>query len=52
LQPVCLPACLQTGRWGEQLVALYLRLEWAGRAEVVWVNDAQETGLSYDILIK
>jgi hypothetical protein len=43
---------LQTGRWGEQLVALYLRLELAGRAEVVWVNDVQETGLPYDIVIK
>lgn len=43
---------LPTGRWGEQLVALYLRLTLAGRAEVTWVNDAQETGLPYDVLVK
>eukprot|EP00775_Hariotina_reticulata_P003174 gene3174-3452_t len=55
LQEASTPGCWGTrgtGRWGEQLVAVYLALELVGVAEVTWVNDRQETGLPYDIVAR
>eukprot|EP00966_Prymnesium_polylepis_P220268 5095558-Prymnesium_polylepis.1 len=39
-----------TGRWGEQLIARYL-LATVAAAEGTWVNEAEESGLPYDILV-
>jgi len=39
-----------TGRWGEKFVASLLRTTLAS-AEVTWVNEEEERGLPYDILI-
>ena len=41
---------MSTGRWGEQLVARHLRKTLAS-AEVTWVNEEEERGLPYDIIV-
>ena len=41
---------MSTGRWGEQLVAWHLR-ETLASAEVTWVNEEEERGLPYDIIV-
>jgi hypothetical protein len=41
---------MSTGRWGEQLVAWHLRKTLAS-AEVTWVNEEEERGLPYDIIV-
>ena len=39
------------GRWGEAFVSAYLRDRVPPGFRVNWVNEAQETGLSYDIVV-
>jgi hypothetical protein len=41
---------MNTGRWGEQLVAGHLRKTLAS-AEVKWVNEEEERGEPYDIIV-
>jgi hypothetical protein len=41
---------MSTGHWGEQLVAWHLR-ETLASAEVTWVNEEEERGLPYDIIV-
>jgi hypothetical protein len=41
---------ISTGRWGEQLVARHLR-ETLASAKVDWVNEEEERGLPYDIIV-
>ena len=41
---------MSTGHWGEQLVARHLRKTLAS-AEVTWVNEEEERGLPYDIIV-